>query len=80
MNRHFRQQGVTRRKLGIDKVKIRCRWTREQSNALWLGDFSDGPVVVEGGPQSSRICRSGSIATAAMFPRAGTTSARTWTS
>ena len=49
MNRHFRQQGVTRRKLGVDKLKIRCRWTREQSNALWLGDFSDGPVVVEGG-------------------------------
>jgi putative transposase len=49
MNRHFRQQGVTRRKLGVEKVKIRCRWTREQSNALWLGDFADGPVVVEGG-------------------------------
>ena len=49
MNRHFRQQGVTRRKLGVEKVKIRCRWTREQSNALWLGDFADGPVVMHAG-------------------------------
>ena len=49
MNRHFRQQGVTRRKLGVQKVKIRCRWTREQSNALWLGDFSDGPAVMHAG-------------------------------
>jgi putative transposase len=49
MNRHFRQQGVTRRKLGVEEVKIRCRWTREQSNALWLGDFADGPVVLQDG-------------------------------
>lgn len=49
MNRHFRQQGVTRRKLGVEKAKIRCRWTREQSNALWLGDFSDGPTVMHAG-------------------------------
>jgi transposase InsO family protein len=49
MNRHFRQQGVTRRKLGVEKVKIRCRWTREQSNALWVGDFADGPAVMHGG-------------------------------
>ena len=33
----------------IDDIKIRCRWTREQSNALWLGDFSDGPVVMHAG-------------------------------
>lgn len=49
MNRHFRQQGVTRRKLGVEEVKIRCRWTREQSNALWLGDFADGPAVMHAG-------------------------------
>jgi transposase InsO family protein len=49
INRHFRQQRVTRRQLGVDPVKIRCRWTREQSNALWLGDFADGPVVLHGG-------------------------------
>lgn len=49
LNRHLRHHGVTRRQLGVDQVKIRCRWTREQSNALWLGDFADGPVVVHGG-------------------------------
>lgn len=50
MNRHFRQQGVTRRKLGVGKPqKIRCRWTRDQSNALWVGDFSEGPAVIHAG-------------------------------
>ena len=49
MNRHFRQQGVTRRKLGVEEVKIRCRWTRDHSNALWVGDFSEGPAVIHAG-------------------------------
>ncbi len=50
MNRHFRQQGVTRRKLGVGKPqKIRCRWTRDHTNALWVGDFSDGPAVIHEG-------------------------------
>ena len=52
MNRHFRQQGVTRRKLGVEQTeKIRCRWTRDQSNALWVGDFSDGPTVIHARPR-----------------------------
>lgn len=49
MNRHLRQQGATRRKLGVAPTKIRCRWTREQSNALWVGDFSEGPRVLHEG-------------------------------
>lgn len=49
MNRHFRQLGVTRRKLGVDNVKIRCRWTRDHSNALWMGDFAEGPMVIHAG-------------------------------
>jgi putative transposase len=50
MNRHFRQQGVTRQKLGVGKLKkIRCRWTRDHSNALWVGDFSEGPAVINEG-------------------------------
>lgn len=50
MNRHLSQQGVTRRKLGVGKPqKIRCRWTRDQANALWVGDFSDGPAVIHEG-------------------------------
>lgn len=47
--RHLRRQGATRRKLGISQQKIRCRWTREQPGALWVGDFEHGPLVVEQG-------------------------------
>ena len=45
LNRHLRQAGATRRKLGVTEEKIRCRWTRDHSNALWMGDFADGPHV-----------------------------------
>ena len=45
MNWHFHQAGVTRRKLGVTDEKIRCRWTRDHSNALWVGDFAEGPCV-----------------------------------
>lgn len=47
--RHLRQQGATRRKLGVSKQKIRCRWTRDQSDALWVGDFEHGPPVMHWG-------------------------------
>ena len=47
--RHLQREGATRRKLGISKEKVRCRWTRDQSNALWVGDFEHGPVVVHQG-------------------------------
>ena len=51
MNRHLRRVGATRRKLADpdERPKIRCRWTREQSNALWVGDFAEGPTVFERG-------------------------------
>jgi putative transposase len=51
MNRHLRRVGATRRKLANpdEQPKIRCRWTREQSNALWVGDFAEGPTVFERG-------------------------------
>jgi transposase InsO family protein len=49
MNRHLRLAGATRRKLGATHEKIRCRWTRDQSNALWVGDFSEGPYVFHAG-------------------------------
>ena len=45
--RHLRKAGATRSKLGISKQKVRCRWTRDQSNALWVGDFADGPYVLD---------------------------------
>jgi putative transposase len=47
--RHLRREGATRRKLGVSQQKIRCRWTRDHSNALWVGDFEHGPPVVHEG-------------------------------
>ena len=44
--RHLKQRGVTRLKLGVVQTKVRCRWTRERANELWVGDFSDGPYVM----------------------------------
>jgi transposase InsO family protein len=44
--RHLKRAGATRLKLGISQRKVRRRWTRDHSNALWLGDFEDGPYVV----------------------------------
>jgi transposase InsO family protein len=46
--RHLKQAGATRLKLGISRRKVRRRWTRDHSNALWLGDFEDGPYVLAG--------------------------------
>jgi transposase InsO family protein len=46
--RHLKRAGATRLKLGISQRKVRRRWTRDQSNALWLGDFEDGPCVLVG--------------------------------
>jgi len=44
--RHLKQHGATGLKLGVVKTKVRCRWTRERANELWVGDFSDGPYVM----------------------------------
>ena len=46
--RHLKQAGATRLKLGVSQQKVRRRWTRDHSNALWLGDFEDGPCVLVG--------------------------------
>lgn len=43
--RHLKRAGATRLKLGVSQQKVRCRWTRDQTNALWVGDFEDGPYV-----------------------------------
>ena len=54
--RHLKRAGATRLKLGISRKKVRCRWTREQSNALWVGDFEDGPrVLVEGQARETHL-------------------------
>lgn len=44
--RHLKGAGATRLKLDVTSQKVRCRWSREQTNALWLGDFQDGPYVL----------------------------------
>jgi transposase InsO family protein len=46
---HLRREGATRQKLGISSKKVRCRWTRAQTNALWVGDFEHGPLVMHQG-------------------------------
>jgi transposase InsO family protein len=47
--RHLRRAGVTRLKLGVTRRKVRRRWTRDYSNALWVGDFEHGPYVLDVG-------------------------------
>jgi len=44
--RYLKQAGATRLKLDATSRKVRCRWSREQTHALWLGDFQDGPYVL----------------------------------
>ncbi len=46
---HLQREGATRRKLGVSTKKVRCRWTRDQSGALWVGDFEHGPLVIHQG-------------------------------
>lgn len=54
--RHLKQNGATRLKLGIVQKKVRCRWTRDTPNDLWVGDFSYGPyVLVDGQTQPTYL-------------------------
>jgi transposase InsO family protein len=54
--RHLRIRGATRRQLGIEREKVRCTWTRDVPNALWMGDFSHGPIVlVDGRPCQTHL-------------------------
>ena len=45
--RHLKQAGATRMKLGITQNKVRKRWTRDHTHDLWVGDFEEGPYVLE---------------------------------
>lgn len=47
--RHLRRAGATRLKLGIRRRPVRRRWTRDFTNALWVGDFQEGPYVLDSG-------------------------------
>ncbi len=44
--RHLRLHGATRLKLDVTRKKVRRRWTRDHTHALWLGDFEEGPYVL----------------------------------
>ncbi len=44
--RYLKAAGATRLKLGVDKTKVRRRWTRDKVNELWVGDFEEGPYVL----------------------------------
>jgi transposase len=37
--RYLKAAGATRLKLGVSKKKVRGRWTRDYTHALWVGDF-----------------------------------------
>ena len=54
---YLAQAGATKRKLGISNQPIRCRWTREHTHDLWIGDYADGPFVLEGNDfAQSHLC------------------------
>jgi transposase InsO family protein len=46
LHRYLAQAGATKLKLGATKKPIRCRWTREHTHDLWVGDCEDGPYVL----------------------------------
>ena len=47
--RHLKQANATRIKLGYLRKKVRKRWTRNHTHDLWVGDFEDGPYVLQKG-------------------------------
>ena len=47
--RHLKQANATLTKLGVLRKKVRKRWTRNHTHDLWVGDFEDGPYVLENG-------------------------------
>lgn len=46
--RHLKLAGATKIKLDVSRQKVRKRWTRENTNDLWVGDFEEGPYVMVG--------------------------------
>jgi putative transposase len=47
LQRHLSLRGITVRKLGYEGTIIRKRWSREHTHSLWVGDFSQGPNVID---------------------------------
>jgi transposase InsO family protein len=44
--RHLKQANATRIKLGVLRKKVRKRWSKNHTHDLWVGDFEDGPYVM----------------------------------
>jgi putative transposase len=47
--RHLKNANATRLKLGVIKSKVRKRFTRDHTHDLWVGDFEEGPYILEKG-------------------------------
>jgi transposase InsO family protein len=45
---YLAQAGATKRKLGLSEAPVRCRFTRNHTHDLWVGDYADGPFVLDG--------------------------------
>ncbi len=55
--RHLKQAGATKIKLGVSKLKVRKRWSRDHTHDLWVGDFEEGPyVIVDGNVVPTYLC------------------------
>jgi len=46
--RHLKEAGATRLKLGVTAKPVRKRWSKENAHDLWVGDFEEGPYVING--------------------------------
>lgn len=47
--RILKEAGATKLKLGVTNKKVRKRWSRDHTHALWVGDFEEGPYVLVNG-------------------------------
>jgi transposase InsO family protein len=55
--RLLKQAGATRIKLGVTRQPVRRRWTKDQTHALWVGDFEEGPYVLhQRQPVPTHLC------------------------
>ena len=45
--RHLKDAHATRIKLDVIRKTVRKRWSRDHTHDLWVGDFEDGPYVLE---------------------------------
>lgn len=55
--RHLHQHGMTLKKLGYQGEIVRKRWTCPHTHDMWVGDFSQGPTILDknGEPQKTWI-------------------------